>query len=298
MSNKSYLGILLSIFMYTYSFAQVEVSGACFGGSTISLASSGTQNGREIFMGMGTVSGNPNITITVYWEPAAPGWVLAFSGQPFYLDSNDTPQPNSTTAGNWSVLGSPPCPVTDVTITGGSTLPVELTFFKGELRNDMSHLSWQTASETDNLGFGILRSADGASWEDLGFVEGADNSTETLDYRFVDTHPLEGVNYYRLRQVDIDGTFEYSDVIQINNKKEKDETITIFPNPVKEKLNIIGVDFTNAQISIYDRLGRLVKATTNQTALAEIDVDELPKSTYIIQVRRGSQVFVEKFVKI
>ena len=93
-------------------------------------------------------------------------------------------------------------------------LPVELVEFKALIRNDGVSLMWKTASESNNMGFEIQRANfNEINWETIGFKEGRGDSYELASYFFVDENPLYGMNYYRLRQLDYDGNFEYSAVL-------------------------------------------------------------------------------------
>lgn len=118
-----------------------------------------------------------------------------------------------------------------------SVLPVELMHFTANLKAEDVHLTWATASETNNRGFDIQHSIDGASWSTIGFVEGNLNSTSPIDYQFVDTKVSTQYNYYRLKQLDYNNTFEYSPIQHIHIEKEK-PALSIFPNPSRGKINI------------------------------------------------------------
>jgi hypothetical protein len=97
----------------------------------------------------------------------------------------------------------------NLTTTGGITLPIELLSFTPEIRPDRIELKWTTGTEINNDFFTIERSRDMYGWEVLGFVQGAGNSSVPLSYSFSDLRPLDGLAYYRLKQTDFDGKFEY-----------------------------------------------------------------------------------------
>lgn len=101
-------------------------------------------------------------------------------------------------------------------MSGGATLPVELVFFSGEKENGTVKLNWQTATEINSSEFVIERSADGVTFEVIGHVAGAGNSSSVLNYDFVDAKPYSGTNYYRLRQFDYDGSSELFHTIALN----------------------------------------------------------------------------------
>jgi hypothetical protein len=98
------------------------------------------------------------------------------------------------------------------------TLPVELFSFYGESSGGINHLHWSTASELNNRYFEVERSSDGENFESIGTVNGMGNSTHLVNYAFDDRDWIGHMNYYRLRQVDFDGSFRFSDVIIIRNE--------------------------------------------------------------------------------
>lgn len=118
---------------------------------------------------------------------------------------------------------------------GCSVLPVELLVFDGEQTSSGNLLFWKTASETDNLGFEVQKSKDAREWSTLDFVDGVGNSLEINRYEFLDKTPY-GKNYYRLKQIDFNGAYSFSNIIQINNG-DLNKT-TIYPNPSHGQLSI------------------------------------------------------------
>ncbi len=141
-----------------------------------------------------------------------------------------------------------------------STLPVELIDFSVINQNGYAQLNWMTASEINNDYFEVYRSADGLNLELIGKVEGSGNSTVQKEYRLYDYMPLEGTSYYRLKQVDFDGKFEWSDYISFQNDEEVDLEFTVYPNPVlgnsiQVKLN---QNASKIMVELVDSRGALV----------------------------------------
>ncbi|MDF1673819.1 MAG: T9SS type A sorting domain-containing protein [Vicingaceae bacterium] len=115
------------------------------------------------------------------------------------------------------------------------TLPIELLSFKGESHDGYNKLAWTTATEINNDYFILEVSpniADG--FEEIGTLDGAGNSNIELSYSFMDNNPRNGINYYRLKQVDFDGEYSYSDVVALNSNKG--DNIIMYPNPSTGKL--------------------------------------------------------------
>jgi hypothetical protein len=106
---------------------------------------------------------------------------------------------------------------------GITPLPVELLGFQGQTIGNENQLTWSTATEHNNDHFDVERSADGADFEWIGTVDGAGNSQHVINYELMDPRPLRGYNYYRLKQVDMDGTATYSNVVALFNKDQAAE---------------------------------------------------------------------------
>lgn len=179
----------------------------------------------------------------------------------------------------------------EVTITGNSILPVELIDFTGEINKDKIHLHWSTESELNNDGFEIQRSVDAITWSLLDFVEGHGSTSSLNKYSYPDKYPRLGANYYRLKQVDLDGGFEYSKVISLtigNNHQ-----ITMFPNPTNGNLQISGVEL--GEVKIMDHNGRKI----NEFLLTKpnIDLSYLPMGLYTISVKTDNGVTTKRIVK-
>jgi len=118
---------------------------------------------------------------------------------------------------------------TNITIEVLSALPVELTSFTAKAQNQETILSWTTASELNNRGFEIQRSGNAKDWKKIAWVAGAETSELAQQYTYVDRNPETGINYYRLKQIDLDEQFEYSNLVSVEFR-EKGNLILI-PNP-------------------------------------------------------------------
>lgn len=142
------------------------------------------------------------------------------------------------------------------------SFPVEWLDIKGELINDQIEIEWLTANEQNNAFFEIQRSS-GASFQTLGQVAGAGSSSEVNTYLFTDPNPQLGNNYYRIKQVDIDGKATYSPVINISRTEVNTLALSdIYPNPSQKRIHF---DFalprsTEASYRVLDLQGRMVSA--------------------------------------
>ena len=171
-------------------------------------------------------------------------------------------------------------------VSGATVLPIEMTYFKGQAIAEGSLLEWQTATEEKNQGFEIQRSQDGKHWENIGFKTGAGTTLEVQNYQFIDGQSLSGVNYYRLKQLDYDGSFEFSHIVTINYKLETtNDNVQIFPNPVQNQLNI-----SNGKgiATIYNLLGQPVRELIINNEQYSINTRDLSKGQYILSIQKGN----------
>lgn len=171
-------------------------------------------------------------------------------------------------------------------------LPIKLLSFDAELRGEKVLCTWVTASETNNDHFDVERSFDGESFVKIGQVNGfgAGISTTNRSYSFEDPNQCSELRYYRLRQVDIDGRFEYSETVAINCSK-KDPVIQIHPNPVSDELNYQFIQANDDVLSvrILDVTGRVVKEEITNAVhgfnSSSLDVSKLATGSYYLQLR-------------
>ncbi|HTO16082.1 MAG TPA: T9SS type A sorting domain-containing protein [Edaphocola sp.] len=181
----------------------------------------------------------------------------------------------------------------------GGALSVSLVNFTATKQNSQSLLSWNTASENNNKGFGIERSIDGKKWSTLGFVntKAVDgNSSSKLSYNYTGIKPENGTNFYRLKQVDFDGKFEYSEVRTLIFNEVLNTRI--YPNPVKDELTVVGV--TKGQtLVIYNNLGQEIKRmNVNENGSYKVNVASLVTAQYQLVILSDNELIETfKFVK-
>jgi hypothetical protein len=130
----------------------------------------------------------------------------------------------------------------------GSPLPVELSSFSASCDEDAVTLSWSTASEQNSSHFDVEKSTDGENWRVIGTVLAAGNSTQEINYSFIDSEKSIDQNYYRLNQVDIDGKNEYFGPITV--ACEEDAKINTYPNPSKGEFNLVMHSKTNEKVTL------------------------------------------------
>ena len=168
-------------------------------------------------------------------------------------------------------------------------LPVELINFIAHVQDNWVNLKWQTASEINNDYFTIEKSQNGVVWEQTKKINGAGNSSSQLSYSTVDRQPFLGVSYYRLKQTDFDGQFEYSQIRSINIELSDNSQIEIYPNPTNNKITVMGNQNELEDIIIYNTLGQDVTLLTqqieNNKIKVVIDLTKLSSGIYYIKTK-------------
>jgi len=174
-----------------------------------------------------------------------------------------------------------------------NALPVNLISFDSEVTNNQSvKLTWTTASETNNQYFDIQRSTNGKDFTMIGRVNGKGNSQETIAYEYTDKQPKNGVNYYRLKQVDFNGKSEYSKIIA---SKEISGLTKVYPNPVN---NILQVNDSQvvSDIKLFDFAGKIFYQNTVKKD--QYDISDVPAGNYILLIRKlDNSVYTERIIK-
>lgn len=183
-------------------------------------------------------------------------------------------------------------------------VPVELTSFTASAGNDNVTLNWTTATEINNKGFEVERSSNNADFSVIGFVNGKGTTTETSDYSFTDNNLTQGTYYYRLRQIDFDGQFEYSNVVEAVIEAPSVFALNQnYPNPFNPstKINYSVAAPGNVKLAIYNLLGQEVATLINgfmEAGQYEItfDAKDLPSGSYIYKIETGQFVQARKML--
>lgn len=182
------------------------------------------------------------------------------------------------------------------------TLPVEFGLFTGLDVNGVVELNWLTVSEVNNSHFEILKSVDGIKWSYIGSVSGQGNSESPTEYYFPDELPFSGVNYYRIRQVDFDGKFSYSNIISLN--RDASFSLHVFPNPTFN--GEVNIKFHNNEreetlLLLIDALGRelfskvIVHESESEFFALHEEVD-LKSGVYFILASNNEKLHQHKLV--
>ena len=188
-----------------------------------------------------------------------------------------------------------------------TALPVELTTFDAVREDGAVVLRWETVAETNNAGFSVQRSVEGA-WQEVTFVSGAGTTRQPQAYRYADTDlPYEAETIaYRLKQVDTDGTSTYSDEIEI--QRQTPERLTLrgnIPNPFRAQTTLRYALPTAGPVrmSVYDLMGRRVATLVSETQSAGrkkvvFRAQGLASGTYFVRLRSNGQTLTQRLTVV
>jgi hypothetical protein len=187
--------------------------------------------------------------------------------------------------------------------TKTAAVPVTLLSFNASLNNNRTvQLQWKTSNEINNKMFVVEKSTDGVSFSSFTSVDAKNGSMNT--YSIVDAQPFDGINYYRLKQVDKNGSFKYSNIVSVNLKKSDINAFNVYPNPVKDllTLNINSIIATKATVLITDISGRIINQQTidlvkgNQSST--LNLTNLKQGNYQITLIWDNEKITQRLVKL
>jgi hypothetical protein len=246
--------------------------------------------GMPVIIGLSTVSGAAGTTI--YTGPTPTGGV--WNRRCFtFVAPNNGQYISVSTAGptRWSH-------VDNFVLNGGcAVLPIELACFTSECRNGTTLLKWTTATERNNDHFTIQYSSDGIKFNDIGTVKGAGNSNSNKYYEFTDVKPHNDYSYYRLKQTDFDDKTSLTPIIGAERCTTIfDFAFEVFPNPANENITIRS-DVSGSEIMILNSIGQLVYKGTLSENETVIDISELQRGLYFIQLIKEGKTQTQKIIK-
>lgn len=272
-------------------------------------------------------SSHQDSTITLKWHPAADAETYhlqldkngSFSSPFVDLQGiSDTTSaithldPNTTYY--WRVRatnGAGDTPWSEIWDFNVTVVPVELASFSANILENAVELNWITVTETNNYGFEVQRGENKSNLTTIGFVKGYGTSLELHKYSFMDISVNNGTYYYRLKQIDFDGGFEYSELIEISVNLPKNYVLEQnYPNPFNAstliRYQIPGNEPASVRLVIYDINGRIVKKLMNSKqgpGIHEVlwdamdeDNKELANGIYFIKLKAGDFVLTRKAI--
>lgn len=200
----------------------------------------------------------------------------------------------------------------DVYHTGtndNNPLPVKLVNFTAKINKANVNLNWSTSEEINNKGFEVERSINGLNFQKVGFVKGAGNTSIINNYALVDENAFEKANaktlYYRFKQIDFDGKFNYSNMVVVSNNKANNlETVIVYPNPFTDQVNlsITSAEASQMKVTIINLSGKEVGNLTIPVSAgtSNININDFEKLTagvYFIKVNIGDESKMFKIAK-
>ncbi|MEQ9425076.1 MAG: LamG-like jellyroll fold domain-containing protein [Cyclobacteriaceae bacterium] len=288
-----------------------NISVRAFGGTYENGTSGTLHTGNEEVDRSWEITSNDAVNITLTLQFNASDQLASFDPTIAFMSKNDggalgwQPQTPAT-----DISASDPRTISKSGIStfstfgvgsGSSPLPVELTAFSATPDQGIVHLDWQTATEINNEFFEVQHSINGEDFEIIGKVAGNGTTNIEQNYAFIDSRPVEGINYYRLRQVDFDGAFEYSPLRMARVELAAEQLMTAYPNPLKD---VVTIEFARpvpaySEIQISGIAGHIISRVQVETELhtLNLNLSALPTGIYLLQVKSGSEIFVERLVK-
>lgn len=181
--------------------------------------------------------------------------------------------------------------IANISLDYTAPLPVSLLNFSARQAEEQVMLEWQTASETNNMGFEIQQSADGAAWKAIHFIPGKNTTSALSSYTYAADHIVSGGSYFRLKQLDNNGDYSYSRIVYLNVKDT--DNITVFQNTSTHQLEVIGVP--DPELSLFDVNGIQLKHLSHAQTM---NIEDLPNGFYLLAINQQSNTpKVIRFVK-
>jgi hypothetical protein len=258
-------------------------------------------------------AGSSTATVTLSWDnvfscgvtnPADLRVARWDSGLTKWVDHGNTNYTNNSAAGTLessaAIAITNFSPFTLASVGTANPLPVELIAFDAICEDGNVTMHWSTASEHNNAYFTIERSMDALNWENMTSSAGAGNSTQLLQYNWMDTEPIRAPRYYQLKQTDFDGAFTYSELVYVKDCSLADNSLTILPNPASEYVQLSLSNGKIKSFQVMDSRGQVVaeQSFEDQTSFYDLGISSFQQGVYLVYVSTDSGSFIEKFVKI
>jgi hypothetical protein len=200
------------------------------------------------------------------------------------------------------LTGAPTMYVDDITVTS-PVVPVELVSFSANVIDNKVSLTWETATELNNAGFEVQRSIDKVNFAAVGFVKGNGTTTESHSYSFVDNITNSGTYYYRLKQTDFSGSYEYSNIIEAIGQPTEFSLSQNYPNPFNPTTTISFSLPVQSQVHLLliDVLGNVVKDVAEGiyeagTHKVTLDASNLASGVYFYKLEAGNFISIKKLM--
>ncbi|MEZ4805262.1 MAG: T9SS type A sorting domain-containing protein [Bacteroidia bacterium] len=189
-------------------------------------------------------------------------------------------------------------PFTLGSTTSLNPLPITLLNFNALPLEGNVIVKWTTTNEVNNNFFNVEKSIDGKNWISLAVIEGAKNSNMTLDYQHLDMNPVEGLQFYRLKQTDINGEFAYSQIVPVKFNSDLNSDVVLFPQPAGSILNVAVGNSEDASISVYNMMGqKLIEMNSLSGSVFQVDLSQLANGVYYLELNHDGVVSKSQIIK-
>lgn len=186
-----------------------------------------------------------------------------------------------------------PCANSSTFNTACGPLPIELSYFESEIVEDGILLSWETLSEKNNRGFAIEKSTNGRDWEEISWMDGHDTDSQANQYEYLDKAPSYKINYYRIKQVDYDGKYDYSPVVSEYYLRQQ-QTVEVYPNPAHDRVVIrVSTGLPAQSLVLYDATGQKVMMEKSKNWL---NLANLPRGLYVIELTFDNENIFKRII--
>ncbi|MCF0064705.1 choice-of-anchor D domain-containing protein [Dyadobacter chenwenxiniae] len=254
---------------FTNSIMDIEVNGP---------GTAGVNYDQIEVLGTATLGGT--LKLTVNYTPADGDEVIILNATAIEGQFSTV-----TGATRWRVEYAPGT----IKLVYDSSLPVNLIEFNAVAADPVIALQWLTASETNNAGFHIERSANAANWQDIGFVKGAGTAVTTNEYRFEDNSPMPGMNYYRLRQTDFDGKTEHSRTRAVKWMTAEAEIIVWAD---RARHGHIKTEDQIKQVTVFDLSGRVVAVSEQKN----FDLSRATVGLLLVRIQTNNRIVTKRLL--
>lgn len=299
-TKKIFAVAIFSILMLNYTWActisggynQNQIGNACPAGDTeLTISSTASTNGTGW-----PLSGTDIVTIRVLSGGSLDASKNITFGAIGQIIFEEPIAANAITGAGIITINGTTYTTAEILAAGGvnqdGVLDVELGSFEAKRGEDNVNLYWETLSEDNNYGFEIERNTNG-DWENIGFVSGAGDSYETIQYTYEDNEPKSGTNYYRLRIIDFSGTIEYSPIKSVEIKNDLNDIVQINPNPASDVITVQAAQDEETNVMVFSINGQLV-LNKNFTANTTLDVSNFEQGVYFMVVKSENYTLQKK----
>ncbi|HDZ58432.1 MAG TPA: T9SS type A sorting domain-containing protein, partial [Ignavibacteriales bacterium] len=272
-----------------------------------------TSTGRDVIVALNYAGDPLNVEIGINMSSVANGDTFS--------DVVGNATTTYSTVSNGRITLQIPVRSYSVWVKDAVPVPVELVSFTANVSGNKVKLKWNTATEVNNYGFDVERTSPlpppyqgggndvGGGWENIGFVEGHGNSNSPKEYEFVDEHIIGGSKFqYRLKQIDNDGKYEYSNIVEVEIAPGKFELFQNYPNPFNPSTTIkFSIPFVetghapSVQLKVYDVLGNEVAILLNEeksagTYQVNFDASNLASGVYFYRLQAGGFIQTKRML--